>query len=84
MGIINNKSKIAIGIIVFLEFLFLVRAYFMYSFYKNDELYGDGIPSPTKYDTEFLSIVLYSLLVVIFLSCMCILIFRRKEKEKSV
>jgi hypothetical protein len=80
MGIINNKSKIAIGIIISLGVVFLIRAYVIYSFYKNDELYGDGIPDSTKYDREFLSTVLYSVLIMIFLSGISILIFRRKQK----
>ncbi|MGH1518306.1 hypothetical protein [Chryseobacterium sp. JK1] len=80
MGIINNKSKIAIGIITFLGLVFLVRAYVIYSFYKNDELYGDGIPDTAKYDKEFLSTVMFSVLIMIVLSLISILIFKKKQR----
>lgn len=78
--IIDKRSKIAIGIIVFLELLFLARAYIIHSFYKNDELYGDGIPDIAKYDKEFLSTVIYSVLIMVFLSVISIIIFKRKQK----
>lgn len=79
MGI-NNKSKVAIGIITFLGFVFLIRAYVIYSFYKNDDLYGDGISDTTKYDKEFLSTVIYCILIMIFLSIISIIVFKEKKK----
>ncbi len=53
--IIDKRSKIVIGIIMFLELLFLTRAYIVHSFYKNDELYGDGITNIAKYDRIFIN-----------------------------
>jgi hypothetical protein len=82
MGIINKKSKIALGLIIFLELIFLARAYIIYSFYKNDELYGDGIPDTDKYDNEFVSTILCSLLIMLFLCCISVLIFKRKATRE--
>jgi len=52
--IIDKRSKIVIGIIIFLELLFLARAYIIYSFLRYDSLNGDGNHDATQYDTEFL------------------------------
>ncbi len=79
MGIISKKSKIAIGIILFIEFIFLIKTFIIYSFYKNDEMYGDGIHDPHKYDKDFLHIVLYSIIISFFLSVLSILIFNKKN-----
>lgn len=77
---IDKRSKIAIGIIIFLEFLFLARAYIIYSFLRYDSLNGDGVHDPTEYDKEFLSTVIYSVLIMVFLSIVSILIFRKKNQ----
>ena len=72
---IDKKSKIAIGIIIFLELLFLARVYIIYSFLRHDSLDGDGNHDPTQYDKEFFSTVAYSVLTVILLSFISIVIF---------
>jgi len=57
MGIINKKLRIGVGIILFLYLSFILRAYFIYSIYKNDELDGDGVPDIYKYDNDFTPII---------------------------
>ena len=79
MGIMNKKTKIAIGLITVLEVIFLIRACAIYSFYKNDELYGDGVPDINKYDKEFISVILLSLLITIFLCLVIVIVFKRKK-----
>jgi len=79
MGIINKKSKIGIAVIMFLEFIFIARTYIIYSFYKNDELYGDGIPDINKYDNEFFKIIFYSLTVSLLLVFSILVVLRNKK-----
>lgn len=79
MGIINKKSKIGVAVIIFLEFIFITRTYIIYSFYKNDELYGDGIPDINKYDNEFFKIIFYSLTVSLLLVFSILIVFRNKK-----
>ena len=79
MGIIDKKSKIGIAVIIFLEFIFIARTYIIYSFYKNDELYGDGIPDINKYDNEFFKIIFYSLTVSLLLVFSILVVLRNKK-----
>ena len=79
MGIMNKKTKIAIGLITILEVIFLIRACAIYTFYKNDELYGDGVPDINEYDKEFISAILLSLLLAIFLCLVSVIVFKRKK-----
>jgi len=79
MGVMNKKSKIAIGLITVLEVIFLIRTCAIYSFYKNDELYGDGVPDTNEYDKEFTSAILLSLLITIFLCLVSVIVFKRKK-----
>ena len=79
MGIIDKKSKIGIAVIMFLEFIFIARTYIIYSFYKNDELYGDGIPDINKYDNEFFKIIFYSLTVSLLLVFSILVVLRNKK-----
>ena len=79
--IIDKRSKIVIGIIMFLELLFLVRAYFIYSFLTNDSLTGDGVHNPAKYDREFFLTVVYSILIMILLLVISIFIFSKRTRK---
>ena len=81
MEIINKKSKIGIAVIMFLEFIFIIRTFIIYSFYKNDELYGDGIPDMNKYDNEYFKIILYSLSVTLLLVFSILIVFRNGCKK---
>lgn len=80
MGINNKNLKIAIGLILILEIIFLLRIYIIYSFYKNDEVYGDGVKNLEKYDNNFYETVLFSILIAILLSTLSVILFRKKMK----
>ena len=79
MVVMNKKTKIAIGLVTFLEVIFLIRARAIYSFYNNDELYGDGVPDTNRYDKEFISTVLLSLLITIFLCLVSVFVFKQRK-----
>ncbi len=79
MGIINKKSKIAIGIISFLYIIFILRVYFLYSFYTNDELYGDGNSNTNKYDNEFMLTLMFATGITLFLILLFIIMFRTRK-----
>lgn len=59
----TKKTKIVLSLIFFLELVFLIRTYIIYSFYRDDETYGDGFPNPSKYDHHFYSMVFISLII---------------------
>lgn len=80
MGINNKNLRVAIGLILIIEIVFLLRLYIIYSFYKNDEIYGDGIKNIEKYDNDFYETVLFSILITISLSMVSIFFFRKKRK----
>ncbi|EDM37820.1 hypothetical protein PBAL39_15384 [Pedobacter sp. BAL39] len=79
MVIMNKKTKIAIWLVTILEAIFLIRAWAIYSFYNNDELYGDGVHDTNRYDKEFTSTILLSLLITILLCLASVLVFRQKK-----
>lgn len=83
MGIITKKTKIILSIILFLEIVFLVRTYLIYSFYTNDETYGDGVADSSKYDNNFYSAVFISLLIMLVLMFGCVLLLKKLERRNK-
>jgi len=82
MGIVSKKAKIILYLILFLETGFLIRAFVIYSFYKNDETYGDGVSNPSKYNHDFYSTILISLVLPSLLLLGSILFLKRNKGEK--
>ena len=82
MGGVIKKAKIILYVIFFLEIGFLIRTYLIYSFYKNDETYGDGVSNPSKYNHDFYSTIFLSLLVTSLLIVGCVLFLRKNNDEK--
>lgn len=77
----TKKAKIILSLIFFLEILFLIRTYLIYSFYKNDETYGDGLPNPSKYDHHFYSAIFLSLVIMMLLMFGCILLLKKSKRK---
>ncbi len=77
MGRVNKKSKIILFLIFFLEIGFLIRAFIIYSFYNNDETYGDGVSNLSKYNHDFYLTISISFVVTALLILGCIL-FQKK------
>ena len=72
MAMESKKAKIVVYGIILLEIAFLIRTYIIYSFYTNDESYGDGVSNPSKYDhdfylTVFISFGVTSLLILAYI-----------------
>ena len=78
---VNNKGKISLYVIIFLEIVFLIRAYVIYSFYKNDDTYGDGISNASKYEHDLYSTVFISLVVASFLMLGLYFIFKNRDEQ---
>jgi hypothetical protein len=83
MGIITKKTKIILGVILFLEIIFLIRAHIIYSFYSNDESYGDGVSDPSKYDHDFYSAISISLAIMSVLMLTCIILLKKNKKDSE-
>lgn len=66
MGI-RKFCKPIIALIIIIEIIFLCRTLILYSFYKDDETYGDGVANSSKFDNEFLSTITVSLFISFFL-----------------
>lgn len=79
---LNKTTKTAIIILLLCEILFLIRAFVLYSFYINDEMYGDGKTELDHYNIELLKLVVYSLSITFILICSSLLIFRNPLKKK--
>ena len=82
MGRLSKRSKIMIGVVFFLEIGFLIKTYLLYSFYKDDETYGDGLPNPSKYDHAFYSNIVISVVVMLLLMLVFILFSNTNKGEK--
>ncbi len=79
---LSKTSKTIVIILIVCEILFLIRTFVLYSFYTNDEMYGDGKTEPDQYNIELLKWVIYSLGITFILICFSILIFRKLLKNK--
>lgn len=82
MGIVSKKAKIAVYAILTLEIGFLIRTYIIYSFYTNDETYGDGVADLSKYDDDFYLTIFISFVVTAILILACILFLKRNKVAK--
>ena len=82
MGRLSKRSKIIIGLVFFLEIGFLIRTYLLYSFYKDDETYGDGLPNPSKYDHAFYSTISISLVLMLLLMLGILLLSNTNKGEE--
>jgi len=82
MRIESKKAKIAVYGIILLEIVFLIRTYLIYSFYTNDEAYGDGVSNPSKYDHDFYLTVFISFGVTAFFILAWIILLKRSKNEK--
>jgi len=82
MRIESKKAKITLYIIILLEIAFLIRTYLIYSFYTNDEAYGDGVSNTSKYDHDFYLTILISVGVTALLILAWIIFLKRNKDEK--
>jgi hypothetical protein len=82
MGRVRKSVKIILGVIFFLELGFLIRTCIIYSFYKDDETYGDGLLNPSKYDHAFYSTIFISVVLMLLLMLACFL-FSNTNKDKK-
>ena len=82
MRSVSKKAKIILCLIFFLEIGFLIRTFIIYSFYKDDETYGDGLPDPSKYDHAFYSTIFISVVFMLLLMLGCFLFSNTDKGEK--
>jgi len=82
MGRVSKKTTIILCLIFFLEIGFVMRTCIIYSFYKHDETYGDGVPDPSKYDHAFYSTIFISVLLMLLLMLGCFLFSITNKGEK--
>jgi len=79
---VGKKAKIILCLIFFLEIGFLIRTCIIYSFYKDDDNYGDGLPDPSKYDHTFYSTIFISVVLMLLLMLGCFLYSNTNKGEK--
>lgn len=79
---LKKPFKLIVIILLLCEFLFLIRAFVLYSFYTNDEMYGDGLQEADKYNLELLKLVVYSLSITSVLIGLCLFISKNSLKNK--
>jgi|GEM_PF-5293825 len=82
MGRVSKTAKIILSVIFFLEIGFVIRTCIIYSFYKDDETYGDGLPNPSKYDHAFYTSIVISVVLMLLLMLGCFFLSNTNKGKK--